>query len=379
MTATISTVDLTAMLRDFITRACPANLHVNPFFRIKLLDRLQAIAFEIEAPIPAKGLAQTVACPASFVQVHSLLIQILMGRLFTIDTASAGLVQELKETGVVLPAGITPIQPTFTCTATDDELAGLREVRFVGRQIRQTMQATLPPGHGRLPDHHVTWLYDYTRQLQWPYWLTASQLEHLSTIAAQQPYTEQWEWDGVLEEARCAISRQGCAIMRRILPAALLKGVQRYYRDMIVNGFLPLGDKQSHRYHFHNEPLACWLHQQISPLIERIIPEPIKPSYAYLGFYLAGAVLEKHTDREQCEYTLSLTIDAAPSAAAAHAWPLCADLKDGTTLEALLGTGDGLIFKGRELPHYRHRLSEGRHSSSVFFHYVPEAFTGSLD
>jgi alkylated DNA repair dioxygenase AlkB len=110
-----------------------------------------------------------------------------------------------------------------------------------------------------------------------------------------------------------------------------------------------------------------------------LIPEAVKPSYCYLGLYVAGAALAKHTDREQCEYTLSLTIDATPHSDAANAWPLYADLANGETIEALLGAGDGLIFKGRELPHYRHELPEGRTSSSIFFHYVPVGFTGSLN
>jgi hypothetical protein len=41
-----------------------------------------------------------------------------------------------------------------------------------------------------------------------------------------------------------------------------------------------------------------------------------------------------------------------------------------------LGLGDALLYRGRELVHYRNPLPEGHHSSSIFLHYVRENFTG---
>jgi len=42
------------------------------------------------------------------------------------------------------------------------------------------------------------------------------------------------------------------------------------------------------------------------------------------------------------------------------------------------GIGDGLIYSGCELPHSRDRLPPGNTSTSLFFHYVREGFTGPL-
>jgi hypothetical protein len=51
----------------------------------------------------------------------------------------------------------------------------------------------------------------------------------------------------------------------------------------------------------------------------------------------------------------------------------------GGTVTVYQALGDGLAYRGTQLPHYRDRLGEGQTSTSIFFHYVTENFTGSLD
>ncbi len=108
-----------------------------------------------------------------------------------------------------------------------------------------------------------------------------------------------------------------------------------------------------------------------------LIREAVKPSYVYLAAYQAGARLEKHTDREQCEFSISLCLDYSPEPACATPWPLHLDTAR-STVTVYQALGDGLLYRGRELPHYRGTLAEGNSSTSIFFHYVPEAFSGSL-
>lgn len=176
-----------------------------------------------------------------------------------------------------------------------------------------------------------------------------------------------------LTAARAAVPAIGFAETRGLVPQPWLGALQRYYAALVAGGFLAASDDQSHRYTAHDEPIAAEWHRLLWPLVSRAIPEPIRPTYSYLGLYRPGAVLERHTDREECEYTLSLTIDARPSAARDDAWPLCLELPDGRMVRSLLAPGDGLLFKGRDLPHYREALPQGRTSWSVFFHFIPSA------
>ena len=73
-----------------------------------------------------------------------------------------------------------------------------------------------------------------------------------------------------------------------------------------------------------------------------------------------------------------MLIDYSPEPDAESPWPLWLDAKHGP-IAIHQRLGDTLIYRGRELPHYRHQLPAGHTSTHLFFHYVPADFTGSLD
>ncbi len=158
-----------------------------------------------------------------------------------------------------------------------------------------------------------------------------------------------------------------------------LAALRRYYRYAIRRGAIRLGDEQSsRRYAVHNEPVARYFHHQIAQAVSAIVGELVKPSYVYLASYLSGAELKKHTDREQCEFSVTLCLDFSPEPELATSWPLRIDTSDGvvTIYQAL---GDGLVYRGTRVPHYRDALGQGYTSTSIFFHYVPLDFSGLLD
>jgi hypothetical protein len=167
------------------------------------------------------------------------------------------------------------------------------------------------------------------------------------------------------------------------LPALIhpyhIAALRRYYRHAIRKGMIQLGDDQSRlRYAIHNEPVARFFHHQITATLSAIAGEPLKPSYVYLASYLGGAELKKHRDREQCEFSITLCLDYSPEPHLATPWPIRLDTSRGqvTVYQAL---GDGLAYRGTQLPHYRDRLDPGQTSTSIFFHYVSASFTGPLN
>jgi hypothetical protein len=111
--------------------------------------------------------------------------------------------------------------------------------------------------------------------------------------------------------------------------------------------------------------------------VSAIAAEPVKPSYVYMASYLSGAELKKHTDREQCEFSVTLCVDFSPEPELETPWPIRLDTATGTST-VYQAMGDGLAYRGTKLPHYRCALPEGMTSTSIFFHYVAESFTGSL-
>ena len=164
-------------------------------------------------------------------------------------------------------------------------------------------------------------------------------------------------------------------MVRGLVHPYQLAALRRYYRELVAEGHIGLGDEQVPlRYHAHNEPLARMLLQSLTGFVSWLAGEPFKPSYVYACTYLPGSVLEPHRDREQCELSISFQVDFTPEPDDKTPWPL---LVEGHPIS--LGLGDGLIYRGRELTHAREALPEGQTSTSLFLHYVPEAFTGKLD
>ena len=158
-----------------------------------------------------------------------------------------------------------------------------------------------------------------------------------------------------------------------------LAALRRYYRYAIRQGLIRLGDEQSSlRYVAHNEGVARYFHHQMTKAVAAIVGQPIKPSYVYLASYLGGAELKKHRDREQCEFSVTLCLDYSPEPKLATPWPIRLDTSEGT-VTAYQALGDGLVYRGTKVPHYRDALAEGHTSTSIFFHYVAEDFSGPLN
>jgi hypothetical protein len=187
------------------------------------------------------------------------------------------------------------------------------------------------------------------------------------------------EWTEVVRKAARRFQEKGYAPLGNLIHPFNLAALRRYYRHAIRRGAIPLGDHQSaRRYVAHNESVARFFHHQIANAVGAVAGEAIKPSYVYLASYLSGAELKKHTDREQCEFSVTLCLDFSPEPEVATPWPIRLDTPEGsvTVYQAL---GDGLVYRGTKVPHYRHVLAEGYTSTSIFFHYVSEDFPGPLE
>lgn len=183
----------------------------------------------------------------------------------------------------------------------------------------------------------------------------------------------------MLQRSSALFQHKHFAPLRSLIHPFHIAALRRYYRHAIRRGIIPLGDHQSpRRYVAHNEPVARFFHHQIASTVAAVVGEAIKPSYVYLASYLSGAELKKHTDRKQCEFSVTLCLDFSPEPKLATSWPIRLETAGGrvTVFQAL---GDGLVYRGTTLPHYRNALPAGHTSTSIFFHYVRADFCGPLD
>ncbi|HUC29690.1 MAG TPA: hypothetical protein VMR80_08910 [Candidatus Acidoferrum sp.] len=181
-----------------------------------------------------------------------------------------------------------------------------------------------------------------------------------------------------IDAAAHLFQTKGYAPLRGLIHPFHVAALRRYYRYLIRAGAIPLGDGQSPlRYAAYNEPVARFFHRHLAKKISALAGESLQPSYVYLASYLSGAELKKHTDRKQCEFSVTLCLDFSPEPELASPWPIQLDPPTGT-VKVYQALGDGLAYRGTRLPHYRDVLGKGQTSTSIFFHYVSADFAGSL-
>jgi hypothetical protein len=194
-----------------------------------------------------------------------------------------------------------------------------------------------------------------------------------------EPEPRRAEWSQIVSAAAQEFREKGYTPLGNLIHPFYLAALRRYFRYAVRRGSIRLGDEQSsRRYVVHNESVLRFFHHEIAGAVGAVAGEAIKPSYVYLASYLSGAELKKHMDRAQCEFSVTLCLDFSPEPKLTTSWPLHLDTPEGavTVYQAL---GDGLVYRGTKVPHYRTVLADGYTSTSIFFHYVPADFTGPLD
>ncbi len=203
-------------------------------------------------------------------------------------------------------------------------------------------------------------------------------LAHILVPAGYAP-TREAEWERRIDAARNQLTQDQFAVVRGVLHPLQLAALRRFYRAMYREGFFGLKCPQvPERDFIHNEPTARFVHNQLAGVVDRITPERIKPSYAFLAEYHPGAELKRHVDREQCAWNMSVVLDADPETSIETAWPIYVEV-GGAVHEIRLALGDGVIYRGTHIPHWRNRQPEGHRSTICFFHFVGADFEGALE
>ena len=97
----------------------------------------------------------------------------------------------------------------------------------------------------------------------------------------------------------------------------------------------------------------------LQPTIERVVGKQLFPTYSYFRRYKNNASMKKHTDRPECEYSITLTLSVDPKP-----WDI---EMDGTPVS--LDVGDACIYAGTHVEHER-KIYHGNEQLQVFLHYV---------
>jgi len=177
----------------------------------------------------------------------------------------------------------------------------------------------------------------------------------------------------------------GLSLCRGVLPRKILDAYRCHLPGVVgMQRTIGRGSVEPHRTLLRDEPGANEIQRHLTPFLQYAAWDQIgcgnmlKPSYCIVATYPRGASLPKHVDRPQCDFTLSVLVDYDGLADGDDApWPLELDLPDGTTRAVTWGAGDGLLYRGADLPHARGPLPAAS-ATYLFFHWVQPSHKGRL-
>lgn len=113
---------------------------------------------------------------------------------------------------------------------------------------------------------------------------------------------------------------------------------------------------------FYNTDTFRSNHDLLHPMMEKITGLELFKTYYYWRKYSKGALLRFHRDREACEISVTLHLGGDP-------WKIWLLDLDENAISVDLKPGDGLIYKGCQLAHWRGKFNGNMHVQT-FYHFV---------
>lgn len=320
---------------------------------------------------------------AKWLLLHLLHADKMADELVPSDTVLA----RLRDIGVIVDE--MPVPGVFfpdPQIATDTD----RELSIAARIYRQTVGQDIPAPVRRIlgkhkpilpPDSDLLWLQDAGTGLVYPTISTTNVAQDQLKKTTEAPAARrEAKWKAQRAKAGEWLKSRHYAVLREIFPPAQRDMLRHYVRELVARGYFPpLGhlDIIELRAGIHNQKTIASFHHGLAMLLSEISEEPLIASYCYLACYKAGAVLKRHTDRPQCVYNLSVVFDMDGPEGEPDPWPIYLEL-DNKPVAIHLRVGDGILYSGTEVPHWRDALPEGQRAIVGFFHFVAEDFRGSL-
>tara|TARA_E500000318_G_scaffold17169_2_gene17396 strand:- start:1908 stop:2513 length:606 start_codon:yes stop_codon:yes gene_type:complete len=110
----------------------------------------------------------------------------------------------------------------------------------------------------------------------------------------------------------------------------------------------------------------------LKPLSD-VTQKKLIPTYSYTRVYTRGEILKPHTDRSSCQYSVTINFGGDPWSIYFGELNKGDDFDNGFSMlnEIVLKPGDGIIYMGEELVHWRNEF-KGDHCAQAFLHYIDE-------
>ena len=243
-----------------------------------------------------------------------------------------------------------------------------------------------------LPAENILWVRRAGSRIELPYTLTPDmarvirELQRGARGARSIPVPESLRAVGAAGELgdvareRAAWRRQvldwrrelrtlGYAVLRGLFTPIFIGAVREYYRQLEQEGYLMAGPAHRRgRPLIHDEPLLAFLGSQLATLIRRITRDRAASTWSFLRAYDAGAVLHRHRDHPVCRWNVDLVVGGEPVPVRRTAWPLWIAARPGRRA-VRLGLGDGVLYRGTHVTHWRSVQPAGHSTVLACFHF----------
>jgi hypothetical protein len=180
---------------------------------------------------------------------------------------------------------------------------------------------------------------------------------------------ERASWRRQVRGWRRELRTSGYAVLRDLFPCVFSAAVRTYYRRLEREGSLLDGDARRRGAPLvHDEPLLVFLGAQLAAVVRQVTRERVRSTFSFLRIYGGGAVLARHRDRPACRWNIDLVVGGDPTPTRGAAWPLRIAARSGRRA-VRLGLGDGVLYRGTDLTHWRSAQPAGQSTVLACFHY----------
>jgi hypothetical protein len=160
----------------------------------------------------------------------------------------------------------------------------------------------------------------------------------------------------------------GFIILRNFIPEFMADYFKNYLETLRLTDKMEQGDGQVAQSDcIYGDPALDTFMAMSTSIISNAIGRPLLPTYTYSRIYKHGATLDPHTDRSECEHSVSISFGGEYDAI----WPmwLIDPEVHGSPHVADLYPGDCVVYKGTKLTHWRQEFL-GKSQYQTFMHYV---------
>ncbi len=176
-------------------------------------------------------------------------------------------------------------------------------------------------------------------------------------------------WARQLRAWRGELRARGFAVLRGLFEPVFLDAMRVYYRRLEREGYLLDGEPRRRGAPLiHDEPLLTFLGAQLAPIVRSVTRERARSTFSFLRVYDPGAFLASHRDQPVCRWNVDLVVGGEPASTRRDAWPLWMHGRRGPR-PVHLGLGDGVLYRGDRVRHWRRPQLGGRITMVAALHF----------